>query len=485
MSIVNLKQLVCLIPFGVLLLLTSCSVGPDYVRPNQEFPAVFKEDGNWKIAQPNDQALSEKWWQLFNDPVLNSLEEQVVVSNQNVALAEAQYRQARAVAEASKAAFYPVITVGASETRAKTSDNRSQGQGTVSSNYLLPANLSWEIDVWGRIRRSVEASSSSFQASAADFAAARLSVHAELASDYFQLRAVDAQKQYLDESISNYRRSLDLTKNRYDAGIVSRADVLQAETLLKSTQASMVDLGVQRAQLEHAIAVLIGKPASSFSLPPLPLSANPPPIPAVLPSQLLERRPDVAAAERRMAAANAQIGVTRAAYYPTVKLSASIGLEASDIAKWIAWPSRFWSIGPTISETIFDGGLRSAQNDQVVAAYDATVATYRLTVLTAFKEVEDNLAALRILENESRVQDEAVEAARQTTEVTMNQYKAGVVAYLNVMTAQNTELTNRRTAIGIVGRRMTAAVSLVKAIGGGWSVDSILKEKGAVGSSGS
>lgn len=449
-------------------MLGACTVGPNYVRPTVETPAVYKEAEGWKLAQPADTQLSTKWWELFNDPELNRLESQVNISNQNIALAAAQFRQARALVEGSRAALYPMLTVGASGTRSQGSANAGRGQGGVQSDYLLPANLSWEIDVWGRIRRSIEASQAGLQASSADLAAVQLSVQAELASDYFQLRSLDAQKEYLDDTIAYYRKTLDLTNNRYSAGTAARVDVLQAETQLKSTQAQMIDLGVQRAQLEHAIAVLIGKPAGAFSLAALPLRAAPPPIPLSLPSELLERRPDIASAERHMASANAQIGIARAAYYPTVKLSASLGLEASDIAKWLAWPSRFWSVGPTVSETLFDGGLRNAQNEQVLAAYDASVASYRQTVLSAFRDVEDSLAALRILADETKIQDEAVAAAGQTVQISLNQYQAGVVGYLNVITAQTAELANRRTALGILGRRMTAAVQLIKALGGGW-----------------
>ncbi|HXE94763.1 MAG TPA: efflux transporter outer membrane subunit [Dongiaceae bacterium] len=453
---------------AVALSLSACSVGPDYVRPTVETPAAYKEGDGWKTAQPGDTLLKTKWWELFNDPDLNRLEEQVAVSNQNVALAAARFRQARALVAEARAAYYPSVSLGASATRSLGSANTGRGQGAVQSDFLLPVNLSWELDVWGRIARSVEASRAGLQASAADLAAAQLSAQAELASDYMQLRALDAQKQYLDDTIAYYRKTVELTRNRYSAGIAAKVDVLQAETQLKSTQAQMIDLGALRAQLEHAIAVLIGKPAGVLSLSPLPLGAEPPPIPPALPSELLERRPDIASSERLMAAANARIGVAQAAYYPTVKLGTSVGLEASNISRWLSWPSRFWSVGPTVSQTLFDGGLRRAQNDQALAAYDATVAAYRQTVLDAFRDVEDNLAALRILAEEARIQDEAVEAARQTVQITLNQYQSGVVGYLNVVTAQTAELANRRTAIGILGRRMTAAVQLVKALGGGW-----------------
>lgn len=451
------------------LMISACSVGPDYVKPTVETPVAFKEGDGWKPAQPADTLLKAKWWELFNDSDLNQLEEQVSVSNQNIALAAARFRQARALVEGTKASYYPSLSVGASGTRSMSSANAGRGSGAVQSDFLLPVNLTWEPDVWGRIGRSVEASKAGLQASAADLAAVQLSAQAELASDYYQLRSLDAQKRYLDETTVNYRKTAELIKNRYAAGIAAKADLLQAETLLKSTQAQMIDLGVLRAQLEHAIAVLIGKPAGVFSISHLPLTAAPPPIPPVLPSELLERRPDIAAAERRMASANAQIGVARAAYYPTVKLGTTLGLEASDISKWLSWPSRFWSVGPTVSQTVFDGGLRGAQNDQILALYDATVASYRQTVLDAFRDVEDNLAVLQILADEAKVQNEATLAAGQTVQIAQNQYQAGVVGYLNVVTAQTADIANKRTAIAILGRRMTAAVQLVKALGGGWN----------------
>jgi NodT family efflux transporter outer membrane factor (OMF) lipoprotein len=454
--------------------LSSCSVGPDYVRPTAtaDMPASYKEMEGWKVAQPRDGVIREAWWETYNDPQLNMLEKQVVVSNQNVAVAEAQFRQARALVQASRAGYFPTITLGASEARAKHSENLVFGKTSPSSpvsDYLLPADLTWEIDIWGRIRRTVESSRAGFEASAADLSALRLSSQAELAIDYFQMRSLDAEKQFLDKTAGYYQKSLELTTNRYASGVAARSDMLLAETQLKSTQAQAIDLGVQRAQLEHAIALLIGKPPAVFSLPVMPLVTTPPSTPAGIPSELLERRPDIAAAERRMAAANAQIGVARAAFYPTVKLSLGGGFEAANLAKWLVWPSRFWAVGPTISETIFDGGLRRAQSDQARAAYDATVASYRQTVLTGFQEVEDNLAALRILEQEAEVQDEAVKAAQQSVVIATNQYKGGIVSYLNVLVVQAAELANERTAITILGRRMAASVSLVKALGGGWN----------------
>ncbi|QEM70191.1 efflux transporter outer membrane subunit [Geobacter sp. FeAm09] len=468
----------CLFFAGALMLLAGCTVGPNYVRPEAVpvMPAAYKEVNGWKTAQPGDVTITGAWWQVFNDPQLNALEEQVAVSNQNVLAAEASFRQARALIQSARAGYYPTVSVGASATRAHTSSTIGSSAKT-NTTYTLPVDISWEADIWGRVRRSVEASSASAQASEADLAALRLSAQAQLAQAYFQLRTQDAQKAFLDTTVAYYRKTLELTRNRYVGGVVAKADVLQAETQLKSTLAQAIDLGVQRAQYEHAIALLIGKPASDFSLPAAPLAAVPPAIPLGVPSLLLERRPDIAAAERRMAAANAQIGVAEAAWYPSITLSASGGLETTSFSRWLSWPSRFWSVGPAVSETLFDGGLRSAQNDQARATYDADVATYRQTVLTGFQEVEDNLAELRILEEEARVQDEAVQAARQSVAAAENQYKAGITSYLSVLTAQTAEVTNKRSAIDIAGRRMTASVLLIKALGGGWDAANLHGEQ--------
>lgn len=460
---------------GAFALLSACTVGPDYVRPTATVPPVFKEMSGWRVAQPKDEVIRGAWWEIFNDPQLNALEEQVVIANQNVAAAEAQFRQARALVRSARAGYFPTAAVGASATRTRKPINIGGGATTASttSDYLLAGDLSWELDLWGRVRRTVEASRVSAQASAADLEALRLSSQAAVAQDYFQLRALDAQKQLLDTTVSAYRTFHAVTKNRYASGVASRADVLQAETQLKTTEAQAIDIGVQRAQLEHAIALLVGKPASSFALPFAPLAALPPTIPVGVPSELLERRPDVAAAERRVAAANAQIGAAEAAYYPTVTLSAAGGFESSDFSKWLTWPSRFWSLGAAVSETVFDGGLRGALTDQARAAYDATVASYRQTVLTAFQEVEDNLAALRILDEEARVQGEAVQAAQQSVVVTSNQYKAGTVSSLDVIVTQTAELANERTRISILGNRMTDSVLLIKALGGGWQASAL------------
>jgi NodT family efflux transporter outer membrane factor (OMF) lipoprotein len=456
-----------------------CSVGPDYVRPAAETPGAYKEmtgDGEWKPAQPSDGSVRGPWWEVFGDPTLNSLEAEVSISNQNVLVAEAQFRQARALVLAARSQFFPTVTIGAGYTRSRPSATLASSIGPpqgASNDFILPLDVSWDIDVWGRIRRNVEGNRANAQASAGDLEATRLLFQSELAQDYYLLRTLDAQRALLDAAIAAFQTSLQLTRNRYAGGVASAADVAQAETQLKTTQAQATDLGVQRAQLDHAIAILIGRPPAAFEITVAPLPETPPAIPVGLPSELLERRPDVAAAERRVAAANAQIGVAVAAYYPTVTLSASAGFESGSIAKWLMWPSRFFSVGPAVTETVFDGGLRGAQTASARAAYDGSVAVYRETVLGAFQDVEDNLAALRILETEAREQDEAVRAAERSLALTTNQYRAGIVSYLNVVIAQTAALTSEQTAVGIRGRRLNASVLLIKALGGGWSVDQL------------
>jgi NodT family efflux transporter outer membrane factor (OMF) lipoprotein len=456
-------------------------------------PDAYKELDGWKIAHPRDGLPRGTWWEIFDDPHLNALEARVSISNQNLAVAEAQYREARALVREARASYFPTVTLGLGYTRSRqsttiagSSSGTSAGSATsigtsgssgssagASSDFQVGPDFSWELDVWGRIRRTVESNRSSAQASAGDLEAARLSFQAELAQDYFQLRTLDAQKQLLDETVSAFEKFLRLTQDRYASGVASQVDMVQAQTQLKTTQAQAIDVGVQRAQLEHAIALLMGQAPSSFSLPAAPLAATPPAIPVGVPSELLERRPDIAAAERRVAAANAQIGVAVAVFYPTITLNASSGFESSSLAQWFTAASHFWSVGPGISQTLFDGGLRHAQTDAARAAYDATVATYRQTVLAAFQGVEDNLAALRILEEESGVQDEAVKAAQKSVDLTTNQYKAGTVSYLNVITVQTIALTDEITAIQIRGRRMAAAVLLVQALGGGWTASEL------------
>jgi len=456
-----------------------CSVGPDYMRPAAETPGTYKEttgDGEWKPAQPSDGSVRGPWWEVYGDATLNSLEAEVSISNQNVLVAEAQFRQARALVLAARSQFFPTVTIGAGYTRSRPSATLASSIGPpqgASNDFILPLDVSWDIDVWGRIRRNVEGNRANAQASAGDLEATRLLFQSELAQDYYLLRTLDAQRALLDAAIAAFQTSLQLTRNRYAGGVASAADVAQAETQLKTTQAQATDLGVQRAQLDHAIAILIGRPPAAFEITVAPLPETPPAIPVGLPSELLERRPDVAAAERRVAAANAQIGVAVAAYYPTVTLSASAGFESGSIAKWLMWPSRFFSVGPAVTETVFDGGLRGAQTASARAAYDGSVAVYRETVLGAFQDVEDNLAALRVLEIEAREQDEAVRAAERSLALTTNQYRAGIVSYLNVVIAQTAALTSEQTAVGIRGRRLNASVLLIKALGGGWSVDQL------------
>jgi NodT family efflux transporter outer membrane factor (OMF) lipoprotein len=471
----GLRSLAAAFAAGAFAVLSGCAVGPDYRKPEMQAPAAYKENVDWKVAQPQETVVRGAWWKIFKDPQLDALEEQVNISNQTVAAAEAQYRQALALVRAARAGYFPTVTAGAQATRSLRSSNANSVAVVTSeaNDFLVTGTASWEPDIWGKVRRNVEANQAGAQASAADLESIRLSTQALLAQDYFQLCALDAEKTLLDATISAYQKTLVLTKNRYAAGVASRADVLLAETQLKTTQAQAIDLGVQRSQLEHAIAVLIGKPAPVFALPLTPLSAIPPDIPAGIPSELLERRPDIASAERRVAAANAQIGVAEAAYYPSITLGATGGFESSDISNWLSWPSRLWSVGLSLTQTVFDAGLRSALTDQARAAYDGTVASYRQAVLTGFQEVEDNLAALRILEEESRVQGEAVNAARQSWQVSMNQYKAGTVSYLDVVVVQAILLSNERVAVDISGRRMVAGVLLIKAIGGGWDVSAL------------
>nr|MDA8403440.1 efflux transporter outer membrane subunit [Desulfobacteraceae bacterium] len=353
---------------------SACTMGKDYVKPEIKTPAAFKETKDWKVGSPKDDARGDAWWTVFNDPKLNELEEKVTVSNQTIVIAAAQFRQAKAAVQAAKAGYFPGISAGASASRSRKSDNVKGSSGSLNSDFMLPASVSWEVDLWGKVRRAVEASKAGMQASAADLAAVRLGVQAELAQDYFQIRTLDSEKKNLDTTVSLYAKSYDMTKNRYTSGIVSKSDVLQAETQLKSVQAQVIDLGVQRAQLEHAIALLTGQAASDFSMAFSPLETTPPPIPVGVPSSLLERRPDIASAERHVASANAQIGAAQAAYYPNITLSATGGFESSTISKLLDWPSHFWSIGPSIGGTIFDGGLRSAQKQQAMAVYDASVA---------------------------------------------------------------------------------------------------------------
>lgn len=451
--------------------ISACSVGPDYTRPAVQSPAAYKELPAVQKSLAIDDVVTQNWWEIFADPELSALEEKVDINNQNIAQAEARFRQARALVQQTRAAYFPTVTVGVGITRtapSETARSSTSSNNQTFTNHSLPIDVSWEVDVWGRIRRSVESSQALAQASKADLEAARLSARAELAQDYFLLRSLDNEKQILDDTVVAFQKSLQLTENRYRSGIASRGDVLQAETQVKTTQAEAIDIGVQRARLEHAIALLIGKAPADLTIASAPLAITPPTIPAGVPAELLKRRPDVASAERTLASANAQIGVAEAAYYPTLSLDSQGGFESSSWSKWISALGRFWSAGFSLSETVFDGGARGAQVEQAKAVYDSDMAAYRQTALTGFQEVEDNLAALRILAEEANAQDEAVRAAQQSLAVTTNQYQAGIVSYLNVVVAQSIALTNERTAVDILGRRLNACVLLVKALGGGW-----------------
>ncbi len=467
--------------FCLLLLANACTPGPKYAKPTVPSAPAYKElapgaagpQSEWKASQPQDQTIRGKWWEIFNDPQLNALEERVDVSNQNLKIAEAQFRQARDTIRIDRSGLYPTVSAGPyinAEQFSKNAPNAGPKYGQTQGDFVLPFDLSYEVDAWGRIHLTVQSDVANAQASAADLETARLSIHAELAADYFMLRGLDAQKQLLDSTVVDYQKALDLTTNRYKGGLAAKVEVTQAETQLETTQAQAIDVGVQRAQFEHAIAALVGQPASTFSIPVSPLNTPPPVIPVGVPSDLLQRRPDIAAAERRVAAANADIGVAKTAYYPTLTLSAAAGLEGSSITNWFAWPSHFFAVGPQLLETLYDAGRRHAYSDQAWAAYDANVAAYRQSVLTAFQEVEDNLAGLRILDAESNKQNQAVQSAEHSLALSTNRYKGGLVTYLEVTTAQSIALADEVTEVNILARRMNSTVLLIKALGGGWDV---------------
>jgi NodT family efflux transporter outer membrane factor (OMF) lipoprotein len=459
------------------LLLAGCAAGPDYRKPEAPVATEYKELAGWKQAQPRDTLPKGSWWTVFGDPQLDELMKRVDVSNQTIREAEARVRQSKAVTDQARAGYFPTVAATASVTRSKSPSLSNQpnfANGPVD-NFALGANASWEVDLWGRVRRSVEQGEANFQASEAQLEAARLSSRASLAQSYFALRVADQAQRVLEETVQGYQRTLDLTNNRYKAGVAARVDVVQAEVQLKSAQANLIDIGVERAQLEHAIAIVLGVPPSQFSLAASTAEMKMPAIPVAMPAELLERRPDIAAAERAMAAANAQIGIARSAYYPSLTLTGGTGFRATDIANLLSAPSRFWSLGASAAQAIFDGGARSAVTEQARANYDAQVAAYRQTVLTGFQEVEDNLAALRILEQESVMQEEVVRSARHALELTENQYRAGVVGYLNVIAAQQVLFNNQRAALGVLARRLTASVGLIRALGGGWTSAGLVK----------
>jgi NodT family efflux transporter outer membrane factor (OMF) lipoprotein len=459
-----------------LLVCSGCTVGPKYQRPAAPATPAFKElagNDQWKMATPSDQLLKGRWWQMFEDPELNRLEELVDINNQNVKQAEAQFRQARALVNFNHANYYPVIGSNPAVTQTDTGKNAGRSTGGTSQSFSLPLSVSWEPDLWGRVRLSVENASANAQVSAADLENVRLSAQALLATDYFTMVGNDMQQAILADTIQAYQKNLELTTNRFNGGVASRSDITLAQTSLANAQAESTDLRIARAQLQHAIAVLTGRPPSAVEIPTAMVKAPPPPIPLALPSALLERRPDIAANERLMAAANANIGIAETAYYPTLTLSASAGFLSTSISSLFSWGSRVWSAGPGISQTLFDFGRRNAQVQGVQANYDATVAAYRQSVLSAFQEVEDDLASLRYLAEEAGQQQEAVVASEQALVLENARYLAGTDSYLNVITTQAIELADRQAAVTILQRRMLAAVDLVKALGGGWDASTL------------
>lgn len=471
---------------GLLVPLAGCMVGPKYQRPAAPVPAAYKElppagaaqSGQWKPAQPDDDASKGKWWEVFGDTELNALEDQVNISNQSVLVAEAQFREAADAVRIARSSLYPSASVAPTYSRARSSStlfNVGVGNltGGARTTLDLPVDVSYQADVWGSIRRSVRGSAESAQATDAQLENVRLAVQAALAEDYFDLHGVDGEEQLLTETVKSYQDNFKLTKDRFASGVASGADVAQAETQLKTAQAQLIDFGVARAQVEHAIAILIGKPPADVTIPSEPIQTQSPSIPPGLPSELLERRPDIAAAERQMAAANEQIGIAKSAFFPAVVLSGSAGLESGSFSNWFTWPSRIWSVGPQVAETVFDAGRRRAQSDLAVATFNASVASYRQTVLTAFQQVEDNLAALRVLANEATAEDDAVRAAQQSLDISTYQYKAGVASYLQVITAQTVALQDQVAAVNIHTRRMVASVLLIEALGGGWNASTL------------
>ena len=467
-----------ILPAAAMLLLSACTVGPNYKRPTAPAPPAFKEQpppnfkeaeaAGWKQAQPGDAWLKGKWWELYKDPALNALEEQVPVNNQNIAQAEAQFRQARSAVRVSRSALYP--TIGGT---ASAAESRTPALGTGSSLSLLPLDVSWEPDLWGNIRRGVTAAAATAQSFAAETENARLLYQAELAQDYFLLHGTDPDIDLLKRTVASFEEFLTLTKNRYAGGVASDLDVAQAEAQLYSTQSTLIDLGVQRAQFEHAIAILTGKTPSEVTIPPALQATLPPPVPLGVPSELLERRPDIAASERRVAAANEQIGIAMAAFYPNVTLSASAGLSTNALQKLISAPARVWSIGAGLTQTFYDAGRRRAVLEGEQAAYDATVAAYRESVLDALQQEEDNLAALRILETEAAKIQENIASSDRALTVSTAQYRAGTTNYLTVLVAQASLLSAQRTAVSLQTRRLTASVQLIEALGGGWNASQL------------
>jgi len=458
------------------LLLSACAVGPDYKKPDMPTPAHFKQAEGWTQANPSDAIARGAWWEIYGDAQLNGLVEKLNTSNQTVAQYEAQYRQAAALVRSARGAFFPTLDLTTSKNRSSqgtgsSSSSLSSSSSGIRDTYNAQLGVSWEADIWGKLRRGLEADKASAQASLADLASMQLSLQSQLVQNYLQLRVIDEQKRLLEATVDTYERSLKLTQNQYRAGVSGRDAVAQAQTQLKSTQADLIDLAWQRAQFESAIAVLMGQAPADFNLAPTTSVPALPQIPVQLPSQLLERRPDIAAAERSVMAANANIGVAKAAYYPDLTLSMNGGYSSSTFSNWISLPNRFWSVGPQLAMTLFDGGQRAAEVDRTEAVYDQTVAQYRQTVLDGFKEVEDYMAQLRVYEQEAGVRKEALDAARDSLRLTSNQYKAGLIGYLDVVNVQTTALSNERSVLTLLQSRLIASVQLVAALGGGWNTE--------------
>jgi len=464
---------------GIAAALVACMVGPDYVRPTVVAPAAYKEIAGWKLGQPRDAADRGPWWSIYQDAVLDGLARQVEVSNENLKASEAAYRAAVAAVHLAEAALFPAITFNGSAPRSKASGGGGSGSSAhgappAISLYEVTLGTTWDLDVWGRIRRTIEGEVATAQASAGDLASARLSAQAALATAYFQLRVEDELKDLLDDAADGYARSLEITRNKYSVGTAARSDVAQAETQLEATQAQAINVGVARAQLEHSIAVLIGKPPADFAIAHVKRSISEiPVVPPGMPSALLERRPDIAAAERLVAAANAQIGVAIAAYYPDLTLSASVGYLSNQLTKLLQASNNLWSLGPQFAETVLDWGARSAQVDAARASYDQSVANYRQTVLAAFQQVEDELAALRILAEQAKAQAVAVKSAKEAEQLIFNQYKAGTIDYTSVVTAQVAALNNEEAELTIRQNRLVASVTLIEALGGGWAASQL------------
>jgi NodT family efflux transporter outer membrane factor (OMF) lipoprotein len=491
---------------AITVLLCACNPAPKYAKPPVAAPQVFKESApdqfkegpGWKVAQPGDDKIRGKWWEMYNDPVLNALEEQVQISNQSVIQAEANFRAARALVVSARSSLFPVLTASPSYTNSRfssttrtavvipgstttggttTPTGSGSGSSTVLNNFSLPFDVSYTVDFWHRIRNQIAANAFVAQGSAADVATALLSTQAALAEDYFEVRALDTQEGILQDTLKNYRDTLNLVTTLFNVGIDSDEDVAQARTQLDTATAQATDIGAARAQFEHAIATLIGKPAAEFSLALGTFNPNPPQVPVAIPSELLERRPDIAAAERQVAAENAIIGIARAAYYPNLTLSAGGGFQTSHFTQWFNWPSRFWSLGPTLSETLLDFGARRAANEQAEANYDLAVANYRQIVLTDFQNVEDQLSALRIYAQETAQYTTAIESSTHYLNLSLTRFRTGVDSYLNVITAQNAVLNNRETQVNVQLRQMTASVALILALGGGWDASQLPQMK--------